>query len=99
MDSALIFLPRLSLSGLSDIVPISQSCFSCVVNGRRFLLSPSAWRLGGSWNRGEYYLFIINKLGLRSSCRGSAVINPASIHEDVGLIPDLAQWVKAMALS
>ena len=22
------------------------------------------------------------------------VMNPASIHEDVGLVPDLAQWVK-----
>ena len=31
---------------------------------------------------------------LRSSCYGSAVSNPTSIYDDVGLIPGLAQWVK-----
>ena len=30
----------------------------------------------------------------RSSCCGSAVTNPPSIHEDVGSIPDLNQQVK-----
>ena len=30
----------------------------------------------------------------QSSCHGSAVMNPASIREDVGLIPGLTQWVK-----
>ena len=29
-----------------------------------------------------------------SSHFGSAEMNPASIHEDVGLIPGPAQWVK-----
>ena len=29
----------------------------------------------------------------RSSCHGAAEMNPTSSHEDVGLIPGLAQWV------
>ena len=31
---------------------------------------------------------------VRSSYHGSAEMNSNSIHEDVGLIPGLAQWVK-----
>jgi len=33
-----------------------------------------------------------------SSHHGSAVMNPTSIHEDMGSIPVLAQWVKDTAL-
>ena len=40
----------------------------------------------------------IQKLTYRSSHSGSAVMSPTSIHEDVGLIPGLAQWFKNPAL-
>ena len=33
-----------------------------------------------------------------SSCHGSVVMNPSSIHDDVASIPVLAQWVKDPAL-
>ena len=39
-----------------------------------------------------------NNLVYGSSHCGSVVMNPTSIHEDGGLIPGLAQWVKDPAL-
>ena len=39
-----------------------------------------------------------HKVGVRSSCRGSAVLNLTSIHEDMSLIPGLSQQVKDPAL-
>ena len=46
-----------------------------------------------------YLTFLLNKeFRSWSSHCGSAVMNPTSSHENVGLIPGLAQWVKDPAL-
>ena len=44
------------------------------------------------------FLTIYIKFLFWSSCCGAAETNPTSIREDVGLIPDLAQWVKDQVL-
>ena len=36
----------------------------------------------------------MKKKWLRSSCHGSVVMNPTSIHEDTDLIPGLTKWLK-----
>lgn len=65
MDSALIFFPSLSQPVLSSIVPISQSCFSCAVNEKRFLVSQGLEMLGVVWTGETSTSSGINKLGLR----------------------------------
>ena len=48
---------------------------------------------------GQKKLCFSFKFGMmRSSRRGSVLTNLTSIHEDSGLIPGLAQWIKDLAL-
>ena len=46
----------------------------------------------GRWN--SWHMNSRNTLFLGSYRCGSAVMNPTGIHEDAGLIPGLAEWVK-----
>ena len=47
----------------------------------------------GTWERG-----LIRIIHLGSFCRGAAEMNLTSKHEVAGSIPDLALWVKDLAL-
>ena len=52
-----------------------------------------------SENTEEYNRAVLLKMGRKGSSRhGSAITNLTSVHEDVSLIPGLAQWVKDLAL-
>ena len=47
---------------------------------------------------GDHFVMYNNMESLGVPTVAQRVTNPASIHEDVGLIPSLAQWVKDPAL-
>ena len=50
------------------------------------------------WYLLQYQINFLNIM-LGSSHCGAVEMNPASIHEDVGSIPGLTQWVKDPALA
>ena len=41
----------------------------------------------------SFLFFLAGTVQIRSSCHGSAEMNPTGIREDAGSVPDLAQWV------
>ena len=49
--------------------------------------------VSGAW---IFYLNYLEIALLWSSRCGSAVMNPTGIHEDVGLMSGLAQWIKGL---
>ena len=61
------------------------------------LLSALAW-LSDVAEGAIYFDFKKKKSRIWSSHHGLLIMNPTSIHEDVGSIPSLAQWVKVLAL-
>ena len=61
------------------------------------LMDPTARTVLGTWFLNQLVIYLTDFL--RSSHCGSAVMSPTSIHEDTGLIPGLAQWVKGYRIT
>ena len=43
-------------------------------------------------------LALVDNAAIWSSCHGSVVMNPTTVHEDASWIPGLTQWVKDLVL-
>jgi len=61
-------------------------------------LATSSEKHGTNFSTFKVIKIHIKKIWYWSSHCGSAVMNPTSIHEDMGSTPGLAQWVKDLAL-
>ena len=66
---------------------------------------PRSSAIVGEWFKAERRVhsemltgWFLKKAENGSSCRGSVVMNPTSIHEDTCSIPGLAQWVEDLVL-
>ena len=83
------FRASMASSNVADSVSLLSSTTFLPEPGYEAHSATGGLRDGGQRDRGQ-------REGGSSYC-GSAVTNPTSIHEDVGSIPGLAQWVKDLA--
>ena len=74
---------------------MGNNCFQ----PKLFFLSALALVTGrGGWVPYVTVEYLLQKCLKWSFCPGSVVTNLTSIHEDAGLIPGLAWWIKDLAL-
>ena len=92
---------------------LDSACGSCSGQGKRMgegrsraLKTHDCGSLAIAKRSGQcqtYALKVLRVSSIKSSCNrssrcGAVETNPTSIHQDVGLIPGLAQWIKDLVL-